>query len=212
MKKILAKIKANKLLFIEVLITILGFITGILLMAVLSNENKDMIKESINTFFQTINDNNLKYTKLLYTSLTTNLIVNIIIWLLGISIIGIPIVIIILFYKSLMLGFTISSLLFNYKLSGIILTIIYIIPYIINLFLIFIMTYHSVRFSLTLFKYLFKKGDFNKKNIVSKYIKLLTFLSLSFILSSLIETYIIPFIIKVLWILKSVNLHLIIYI
>lgn len=198
MKKILAKIKANKLLFIEVLITILGFITGILLIAILSNENKDLIKESINAFFETINENKLKYTKLLYTSLTTNLIVNIIIWLLGISIIGIPIVIIILFYKSLMLGFTISSLLFNYKLSGIILTIIYIIPYIINLFLIFIMTYHSVRFSLTLFKYLFKKGDFNKKNVVSKYIKLLTFSSLSFILSSLIETYIIPFIIKVL--------------
>lgn len=198
MKKILAKIKANKLLFIEVLITILGFITGILLIAILSNENKDLIKESINAFFGTINENKLKYTKLLYTSLTTNLIVNIIIWLLGISIIGIPIVIIILFYKSLMLGFTISSLLFNYKLSGIILTIIYIIPYIINLFLIFIMTYHSVRFSLTLFKYLFKKGDFNKKNVVSKYIKLLTFSSLSFILSSLIETYIIPFIIKVL--------------
>lgn len=198
MKKILAKIKANKLLFIEVLITILGFLTGILLIAILSNENKDMIKESINTFFETLNDNNLKYTKLLYTSLTTNLIVNIFIWLLGISIIGIPIVIIILFYKSLMLGFTISSLLFNYKLSGTILTIIYIIPYIINLFLIFIITYHSIRFSLTLFNYLFKKGEFNKKNIVSKYVKLLTFSSLSFVLSSLIETYIIPFIIKVL--------------
>lgn len=198
MKKILAKIKTNKLLFIEVLIAILGFILGILLIAILSNENKDLIKDSINTFFKTINDNNLKYSKLLYTSLSTNLIVNILIWLLGISVIGTPIVITILFYKSLMLGFTISSILFNYKLSGIILTIIYIIPYIINLFLIFIITYHSIRFSLTLFNYLFKKGEFNKKNIVSKYVKLLTFSSLSFVLSSLIETYIIPFIIKVL--------------
>ena len=124
--------------------------------------------------------------------MTSNLILNIIIWVLGISIIGIPIVIFILGFKSLSLGFTISSLIYTYKFNGLLKAIIYLIPNIINIFIVFILVYYSISFSINLFNYLFRKIEFNKRVIVKRYLKLLIVAILLSILTSVTESFILP--------------------
>lgn len=192
MKKIIKKLKDKKQFIIIFVICIVAFIIGVLLPSILNEENRKIIQTSLNSFFDTIKNNQLKTNELLFKILTSNIIIDLILWLLGISIIGIPIVIILLSYKSLSLGFTISSIISTYKLNGVIKALIYIVPNIINLFIFFVISYYSISFSLMLFNYLFRKKEYNKRIIVNRYLKLLVISIIILIFSSVIETYVVP--------------------
>lgn len=196
MKQLIVKIKARKILSIMTIITIISLILGTLFISILSKDNKELITSNVIDFFAAIKSNNLNYNQILVKSLTNNLLLNIIIWLLGISIIGIPIVIILLFIKSFILSFTFTSIIYTYKYKGIISAIIYVIPHIINLLLSFVLIYYSITFSKSLFNYLFKKKECNRKELVNRYLKLLVISTFLFIISSIIETYIIPILIR----------------
>ena len=196
MKQLIAKIKTRKILSIMTIITIISLILGTLFISILSKDNKELITSNVIDFFSAIKSNNLNYNQILVKSLTNNLLLNIIIWLLGISIIGIPIVIILLFIKSFILSFTFTSIIYTYKYKGIISAIIYVIPHIINLLLSFVLIYYSITFSKSLFNYLFKKKECNRKELVNRYFKLLVISTFLFIISSIIETYIIPILIR----------------
>ena len=191
MKKIIKKLKDKKQFIIIFVICIVAFIIGVLLPSILNEENRKIIQTSLNSFFDTIKNNQLKTNELLFKTLTSNIIIDLILWLLGISIIGIPIVIILLGYKSISLGFTISSIISTYKLNGVIKALIYIVPNIINLFIFFVISYYSISFSLMLFNYLFRKKEYNKRIIVNRYLKLLVISIIILIFSSVIETYVV---------------------
>ena len=192
MKKIIKKLKDKKQFIIIFVICTVAFIIGVLLPSILNEENRKIIQTSLNSFFDTIKNNQLKTNELLFKTLTSNIIIDLILWLLGISIIGIPIVIILLGYKSLSLGFTISSIISTYKLNGVIKSLIYIVPNIINLFIFFVISYYSISFSLMLFNYLFRKKEYNKRIIVNRYLKLLVISIIILIFSSVIKTYVVP--------------------
>lgn len=192
MKELVKKLKEKKLFIIIFIVTVISFIIGILLISILSGNNKSLIVKSLNNFFISIKENKLNQSALLYKTLTNNIIINLIIWILGISIIGIPIVISILSFKSLTFGFTISSLIYTYKFNGIIKSIIYIIPNLINLFIIFVLSYYSISFSLMLFNYLFRKKKYNKRIIVNRYLKLLLISLFLLILTAVLESFVMP--------------------
>ena len=192
MKELFKKLKTKKLFILVFAITLLCFIAGMLLISMLSKSNKELIINSLNNFYTSLKENKISSTNLLYKTMTSNLILNIIIWVLGISIIGIPIVIFILGFKSLSLGFTISSLIYTYKFNGLLKAIIYLIPNIINMFIVFILVYYSISFSINLFNYLFRKIEFNKRVIVKRYLKLLIVAILLSILTSVTESFILP--------------------
>lgn len=192
MKELVKKLKEKKLFIIIFIVTVISFIIGILLISILSGNNKSLIVKSLNNFFISIKENKLNQSVLLYKTLTNNIIINLIIWILGISIIGIPIVISILSFKSLTFGFTISSLIYTYKFNGIIKSIIYIIPNLINLFIIFVLSYYSISFSLMLFNYLFRKKEYNKRIIVNRYLKLILISLLLLILTAVLESFVMP--------------------
>lgn len=192
MKELLKKLKTKKLFILVFIVTIFCFIAGILLISILSKSNKELIINSLNNFYTSLKENKISSTNLLYKTMTSNLILNIIIWILGISIIGIPIVIFILGFKSLSLGFTISSLIYTYKFNGLLKAILYLIPNIINIFIVFVLVYYSISFSLNLFNYLFRKIEFNKRVIVKRYLKLLIAAILLSILTSVTESFILP--------------------
>lgn len=196
MKKARKIRKSNKLILKLMIISIISVLIGIFYIAILSNSNKVLIKENLETYFESLNK--LNYIKALIKCLTSNMITISSIWLLGISIIGVFLIIIILIIKSFALGFTISSLIYFYKLKGIIISIIYIIPLIINLFVIIILSYYGIMFSKNLNRLLFLKKDVNFKNIMRKYIKILLFSTICIVISSLIEIYIVPNILKLL--------------
>lgn len=189
------KIK-NKLLLTLLVITTIATLLGILYISLLSNKNIELIKKTINIFFKNIN--NINYNKAFIKSFSTNILSLIFIWILGISIIGIPLIILILVLKSFSLGFSIGSILYIYKLKGIFIAIIYIVPLLINLFSIIYLSYYGIIFSKNLNSLLFTKKDISFKNIMKKYTRILLTSLIIITISSIIEIYIVPSILKLL--------------
>lgn len=198
MKQFIVKVKKRKLLSSMFLISFVGIICGLLFISILSNENKEIITSSVNGMFDTIFNNKFVYKDILIKSLLSNLILNIIIWLLGISIIGIFLLYCILFFKCFMVSFTFMSILYTFKFSGIFFSFVYVIPYILNFFIYFILIYYALSFSKTLFNFLFRNKECNKREFIKRYIILLIISCLLLVLSSLIETFFIPFLLNLI--------------
>lgn len=198
MKKIINKFKHNKTLYILIIILLITFILGCLFIAFLSDENKQLILTNLNNFIDTIKNNKQNNLNTLYRSLSNNIIINTLVWIIGVSIIGIPIIILILGIKSFVLGFTLVSFIYNFKLKGILWGIIYIIPHIINILLLFVLSYYAIKFSIMIFNYYFRKKEYSRSIIVKRYIKTLIICTIAYSISSVIEAYLIPNILKII--------------
>lgn len=198
MKKLFRKIMSRKLLSIISFICIICLILGFLFISVLSIDNKLLITSSVTSFFDEIYNKKIMYNDVLLKSLSSNLLLNIFIWLLGISIIGIPIVIFILGIKVFVCSFTFTSIIYTYRFNGIVKAIIYIFPHLINLFFMYVLVYYSISFSISLFNYLFRKKECNRMVLVKRYIKILGISIICLIVSSFVETFVVPFLINIL--------------
>ena len=192
MKELINKVKQNKLLFILLLIMILFTILGILFPALINSENKVLIKNSIENFMTSIDKNNIDYISAFISSLTNNIIVTALIWILGISIIGVPIILISIAFKSFLTGFSITSIFITYGIKGTLIAIVYTLPNIINQLGSFLLGYYAISFSIMIYKSVFKKETRNWQPIVKRYLKIGIFFIIFSIVVSIIESYLIP--------------------
>lgn len=191
--------KKRKLLTVLVMISVISFISGILFVSILSSDNQILITDSINNYFNSISNGEISYLNNLYSIMISNLLMGIFIWIIGISIIGVIIVSGILIFKCFLVGFSFSSIIYTYRLKGVLLGCIYMLPEVLNLFITFLLTYYSISFSCLLFNYLFRKKEYNKNVIVRRYIKVLLVIVLLFIISSLFSVFAVPNILKLLY-------------
>ncbi len=194
--KLLKRIRSRRLVSVLLLVTIVFFVLGVLFIAILDKNNQNLINTSITSYFKGIHSDNLDYSKAITTSLMNNLLVNTFIWLLGISIIGIFLVIICLIVKSFILGFSFSSILYTYNIRGLLPSLIYIVPHVITLIITFIVVYYSISFSILLWNYFFRKKEYNRTFITRRYLKLLVFSTITLIIASLIEVFLVPFVLQ----------------
>ena len=185
----------RKVLLFLIIICIIGIITGSIFMTILNTNDKETIIVSLNSFISNIGHLNTKY------EFINNLVINIsyifIIWILGISIIGIPIVIVLLFFKSYILSFTISSFIYEYKTKGILLASIYTMPHlIINLVIYLYLGVYSIKLSSYIIKCITKSKTINFKYIINKYIQILIISLILVIITTLYQSFIIPILLK----------------
>jgi len=185
-------IKKNKLLKILLIITILTVLISIYLTATIDKSVKEEITNNIITLKNTLKTSKVSNLGIFTKTLSNNLITTSIIWLLGISIIGIPIVLGIYLFKVLLLSLEIIFFIINIKYTNIFFIIIYLLPSILNIFLYFILLYYSINYSIILIKVIFLKKDYKLKLITKRYIKILIFVLISMFISSLIEILLIP--------------------
>lgn len=202
MKKILDKIKSNigtnknMLIFLSI-IGIIGIIIGTILNIALNPEDSKLVSNFLNDFIYNIQNNNLDYKGSFLNSLISNLGYIAFIWLLGISVIGLPITIFIFFTKTFVLGFSISSIIANYKLKGCLLALSYVFPHmIINIFIYIILTMYSISLSLKIFQTIVKKQTLDFKFIMNKYLKILLISIIIIVITSAIEVFITPNLMK----------------
>lgn len=151
------KIKTKKLFLFLVGIMVIGMILGLLFISVLSVENKELVKESVSSFFELVKSEKINYLDKIISEVGSNLGISVIIWLIGISIIGTFIVGGILAFKSFLVGFSFSSIIYTLGFKGFLIAVIYIIPEVISLLFMFILVYYAISFSNLLFNYLFRK-------------------------------------------------------
>lgn len=187
----------KKYLFI-ISIVVIGIFIGIVFANVINKADKILVKDKLTTYFLNIKDNkNINYFGNLLNSFLNNNLYLIIIWLLGLSIIGIVLNNFIIFFKSFVIGFSIGSIINVYLYKGIIGALIYIFPHhIINILVYVVLIYHANNFSIKLFKTLFLKQDNKIKELMPKYLKILLYCFIALSISALLETFLSPFIIK----------------
>ena len=140
MKKLILEIKQNKLLLLLTILAIVFTIIGIFFPAILTEANKELIKNNIIKFINKIDNNEINYLSALF----------------------------------------------------------YSIPNTLNSFGSLLLSYYALSFSITIYKCIFKRENKNWSTITKQYIKLGIFFLLYTIIISVIESYIIPNILRLL--------------
>ena len=135
MDKLKSNIRINKNLFVFLVVIIaVGVASGSVFVTVLNDSDKIMVSDYLNNFLNNLNSNNLNYNGTLINTLIFTLGLAILIWLLGISVIGFILILLFLFIKAFALGFSIGSIIINFNFKGILIALAYVIPHhIINL-------------------------------------------------------------------------------
>ena len=198
--KRIKKIKSIKLtsknLFIFLLsFSIITILIGFLFYFLISSNDKDTVNSVVKSNFEI--SSNYNYFSLLKKSILSNISNTFLIWILGISVIGIFANIFIYFSHLFSIGFTISSIIATYKAKGIIAILIYLIPSkICYLIVLFFLVFYSIRISFKIFKLCFTKEEICIKKEISKYFKILLFFFITMVGISFLEVFIDPIFIK----------------
>ena len=197
----LALILPNKKVNLFVIfIVILGIISGSLFLMVLNENDKSEVINEISTFMANINTNNINNLNSFKNSLIEGMILIILSWILGMSIIGVIFNIFFIYMKSFTLGFSISSFILVYKYKGILSSLIYVIPsQLINILIILILGVYTLLFSKYLFKMIFLKDKtVNLGKFFKKYVLVFGICIILCLVSSLCEAYLLPSLLKVI--------------
>lgn len=202
MNKVIVKAKKNiaiqkkKYLFLTI-ITLIGIVSGILFILFISKADKSLVSDELNVFITNIKDNKLNYFSSLINSIFSNFIYFIIIWILGISIIGIPVIVFLLFLKGFIFGFSVSSLIYKFGFKGFLISLGYNLPHnLIMLVLYILISFYAVRFSVKLFRMLFLKENINLRPYFKRYNQVMLICVLISVLCSLFEIFISPILIN----------------
>lgn len=202
MKDKLAKhFQSNHILyFLIIIILTLGISIGAISATLLNDAQKNELINYLNSFFNIITENNLESGLILKVSILNILKAIGLIWILSISIIGIPLLLLYIIFRGFILGFTTSFLFTEMGFKGVIFSLLAVMPQ--NLFLLpalVIITVVSLNFSLRIIK----KNSRNRVkysfiNEVSGYTLTLVLLSFIALIGSLIEAFISPLFINLL--------------
>lgn len=189
MNLILPNKKVN--LFI-ISIIILGVISGSIFLMLTSTADKNVVIEQIKTFMTNTYNNSIDIGLALKNSLIINYAFIILIWTLGLSIIGVLVNIFLTFIKGFLVGFSISSLFLTYSYKGLFIAIIYTFPIqIINIFVVSLLSIYSIMFSKNLLEIITGKKN-NNRLMLKKYIVILAISVILSFMSSLLEVYLFP--------------------
>lgn len=191
--------KKNSILLVIFIIFLIGLIFGSIYITILDDIEKTKILKEVNNFFISIDK--LEFAdklSIFKNTLISNLLYFVFMWLLGLSVIGIPVIIIMIFFKSFILGFSISGIFAKYGLKGILGAFFYIFPssVITSLLAIFLSVY-SLILSIKLIQSAFFKRTINFKTFMGKYFFILVVSILLSVLCSLFDAFVLPSILKI---------------
>ncbi len=175
----------------------IGILIGVFFALILSKGDKAIIKTSLDAFFKSVNADDLNYLSAFYQSLFNLVVPAILIWILGISIIGAPIILFFDFFKGFLVGFSFSSILITYHWKGILKAIFYVFPHqVLGLFLTIFLCFYALRFSGKLASFLFLKKEIDLKRAMKRYVKVLGIVVIGFCFLSLLEVFLAPVLLR----------------
>ena len=198
MDKLKIKVKLDKkiLLFLLILL-IIGITVGSIFVTILNQSDKSLVNEHLNDFLNSVEGNKLDFSLALKNNLVSNILYVLIIWVLGISVIGLPIIIFMFFSKTFILGFSVGAIISTFKTKGILFSLIYTFPgQVISLLFLILLVMYSMSFSFKMIYLIFKKKTLDFKIVMNKYFKVLLVVLIAIILMSLYDTYLMPRLVK----------------
>ena len=149
---------------------------------------------------QYINNNSINSILAFKNSILINLLYSIIIWILGMTIIGVLFNVFILYLKGFIFGFSLSAFILTYKYKGIILSVLYtLFGQLLNIIVIMVLTIYSIMFTSNLLKQIIKsKQNITIHRYFKNYLIIFLFTLLISLLSSLCEVFIFPTLVKII--------------
>ena len=194
MDKLKSNIRINKNLFVFlVVIVAVGVAAGSIFVTILNTDDKAMVSEYLSNFLNSLNGNTLNYNGTLINTLIFTIGMALLIWLLGISVIGFALILLFLFIKAFSLGFSIASIIINFNFKGVLIALAYALPHhIINMMIYLLISSYALVLSYKLISSFTKKKNFDFKNIFNRYLFVLLFSLVILFVSVLYEVYLAP--------------------
>lgn len=190
---------SKKINYFVITILLFGVISGSIFLIVLNDTDKSNAILQIETFISNIDGNKIDNGLALKNSLIINYIFVGLIWGLGLSIIGVIFNIFLTYIKGFIIGFSISSIFLTYKYKGILMGLLYIFPHqIINIIVVCILTIYSIMFSHNLLTIIVSKSVKKNRLMLKKYVIILVFSVIASFISSILEIYMFPNLLKVI--------------
>lgn len=190
---------SKKINIFTIITVILGVTTGAIFANIIGINDKNLVIDKIKLFIESINTNSINNISVLKNSISINLIYVIIIWILGMTLLGIILCILMLFIKSFIIGFSLSSFIITYKYKGIILSTLYLIfGQLLNIVTIIILTIYSILFTKKLLDTIFKNNNKDMKKTLKNYLIILLIAIIISTISSLCESFLLPPLIKLI--------------
>ena len=198
MDKLKKKTTSNKKIIVFLVgLFLIGLIAGSIFITIISKSDQALVKEYIKEFVNKADKNKLNYLEALKNASLSNGLFIVIVWLLGFSIIGIPIVIFMYFSKAFILGFSLSSFILQYKFKGLLLALIYFFPHhVVNILAYTLILIYSLKISFILVNSIIKKKTISFKAIMNRYLIVFAVSIGMVIVASLYECFVVPFLIK----------------
>ena len=181
MKKILnnlrTRLHVNKNLFVFlVVMVIVGVTAGAFFSSVLGTEDKQLVTDYLNDFFNNSLNDNLEYNVSTSNTLIFTLGFSLVLWVLGISVIGFVFIIVLLF---------ITKCIF--------LSLCYVFPHhIVNLFIYILLCAYALCVSFRIIRAFTGKKELDFKNVINRYSFVLSFSLIVLTFTSLYEVYCMP--------------------
>lgn len=169
----------------------IGFFIGIICFILLSSSEKMSLSSDLTNYINLIHDGNFKYFTSLIKSFISNYKYLVLIWIFGIVFFCSLLIPFIIVYRGILLGFTISSIIYVFHIKGLLYALILLIPStIINEFIFILIGYYSITFATKSFNAIKKDKTINLRQFIKNYFYIFLVLSFCILLSSVYEIYI----------------------
>ena len=190
---------SKKINYFVVTILLFGVISGYIFLVILDSEDKSGTVLQIQTFISNLSNNKVDGGLALRSSLIINYIFVGLIWGLGLSIIGIIFNIFLTYIKGFVVGFSVASIFVTYNYKGILMALLYLFPHqILNVIVVCVLTIYSIMFSLNLLEIIVTKKVKKNYNMLKRYVVILLFSIIISFISSLLEVYLFPNLLKII--------------
>lgn len=167
--------------------------------ALTESENKELIAY-LENFFRIVDTKVIDKFAILKQSLINNLQTGVLIWILGVTIIGVPLILLLIALRGFIIGFTVGFIIKQKGLRGLIFSIFSLLPQ--NIIIIpgvIILGVLGISFSIMLIKNKIQKKRYN--NILNQFFVYSTIIAIVYIFIAfgcLVEAYISPLFVKYL--------------
>ncbi len=181
------KIINSRIFKLLIMLLLVGFLLGIISFII---SDKKSINSDVINYISLIKNGNFNKILGLYNSIKSNIKYSFYIWIFGILFILCFINLFLIVYKGISLGFMISSIIYTFKIKGVILSLILLLNNVLNIFVFILLSYYSINFAIKSFNTYRNNRYVNYKDFFTKYIYLYLIFIVVLILSSLLEIYI----------------------
>ncbi|MCR3760208.1 stage II sporulation protein M [Clostridium felsineum] len=176
----------------------IGFVIGVYTVKYMNSYEKNDLMNYILSFTKTSGTSIINYNSVLLETFKNNIPLILIIWFLGLTMLGIPVILIIDFLKGFTLGFTITFFVNSLGVKGITMAFLGILPQnLIYIPCILFISVIAMEFSMGIVKYGFNDGLRNRIfSKISSYSLIFLFAGIFMGMGVIFETYCTPNIVK----------------